>query len=209
MLSGTETLLPIFEPDAGQVTYFTAEGRLSHTQVFIKFRAEPIPLISHNCLCRVFMSVFKSFLELSTFNGENDSPLYLGIMGRVYDVSQGAAFYGPGRSYHHYVGRDATRSYATGCTKPEVCAYKYPHNLLQARTFVGRLMSAVLGNHSLLSSSVQTPILKSSLAPYRTSALLLPWSGYLNCKSRKQCDGGSCMNTTTSIHFWGCYGRME
>ena len=37
----------------------------------------------------------------------------------MYDVSRGKTFYGPGRSYHHYVGRDATRSFATGCTEPE------------------------------------------------------------------------------------------
>jgi hypothetical protein len=29
------------------------------------------------------------------------------------------AFYAKGRSYHHYVARDATRSFATGCTKEE------------------------------------------------------------------------------------------
>lgn len=57
--------------------------------------------------------------ELAEYDGVAGSPIYLGIMGRVYDVSKGAAFYGPQRSYHHYAGRDATRSFATGCTKAE------------------------------------------------------------------------------------------
>eukprot|EP00039_Didymoeca_costata_P020562 m.341676 g.341676 ORF g.341676 m.341676 type:complete len:467 (+) comp20340_c0_seq1:83-1483(+) len=57
--------------------------------------------------------------ELAKFNGEDDSPLYLAILGRIYDVSAGKSFYGPGRSYHHYIAKDATRSFATGCAKPE------------------------------------------------------------------------------------------
>lgn len=57
--------------------------------------------------------------DLAKFNGEDGAPIYLAIMGRVYDVSRGKAFYGVGRSYHHYVAKDATRSFATGCTKPE------------------------------------------------------------------------------------------
>eukprot|EP00041_Stephanoeca_diplocostata_P032701 m.1055576 g.1055576 ORF g.1055576 m.1055576 type:complete len:479 (+) comp24193_c0_seq2:95-1531(+) len=57
--------------------------------------------------------------ELREFNGLDGAPLYLAIMGRIYDVSRGSAFYAPGRSYHHYVGKDATRSFATGCTREE------------------------------------------------------------------------------------------
>eukprot|EP00854_Cymbomonas_tetramitiformis_P021336 gene21336-25642_t len=57
--------------------------------------------------------------ELATFNGENGTPLYLAIQGRVYDVTLGASFYGPGRSYHGFVGKDATRGFATGCIEPD------------------------------------------------------------------------------------------
>ena len=57
--------------------------------------------------------------DLASFDGVAGSPIYLAIMGRVYDVTAGAAFYGPQRSYHHYAGKDATRSFATGCTKAE------------------------------------------------------------------------------------------
>ena len=61
--------------------------------------------------------------ELADFDGRplpdgSPSPLYLSILGRVYDVSGGAAFYGPGKSYHKLVGKDATRAFCTGCLAP-------------------------------------------------------------------------------------------
>lgn len=35
--------------------------------------------------------------ELSAANGQNGGPVYLAIKGVVYDVTEGANFYGPGR----------------------------------------------------------------------------------------------------------------
>ena len=58
--------------------------------------------------------------ELTFFTGEDDSPLYICISGRIYDVSAGRKFYGPDGNYHGFVGRDATRAFATGC-KLEAC----------------------------------------------------------------------------------------
>uniref|UniRef100_A0A7S0JKE6 Cytochrome b5 heme-binding domain-containing protein n=1 Tax=Calcidiscus leptoporus TaxID=127549 RepID=A0A7S0JKE6_9EUKA len=55
--------------------------------------------------------------ELPGTNGH--SPLFLAIRGRIYDVTAGAAFYGPGRSYHKLVGKDATRAFCTGCLEPD------------------------------------------------------------------------------------------
>ncbi len=62
--------------------------------------------------------------ELKEYDGRKSTdgttvPLYLAIKGRIYDVSAGAEYYGPGRSYHHFVGRDASRAFATGCCKGE------------------------------------------------------------------------------------------
>ena len=59
--------------------------------------------------------------ELAFYDGINEplAPFYLAIRGRVYDVSAGKAFYGPGRSYHPFLGKDATRAYGTGCLRPE------------------------------------------------------------------------------------------
>lgn len=56
--------------------------------------------------------------ELEIADGDEGRPAYLSIRGRVYDVSAGTAFYGPGRPYHAFVGRDATRAFALGCTAP-------------------------------------------------------------------------------------------
>ena len=42
--------------------------------------------------------------ELSKFRGENGSPIYLALMGRVYDVTRGKDFYGPGGGYSFFTG---------------------------------------------------------------------------------------------------------
>ena len=54
-----------------------------------------------------------TFEELASYNVED--VLYLSIKGRVYDVSAGAKFYGPGGPYHVFVGTDASRAFATAC----------------------------------------------------------------------------------------------
>jgi membrane-associated progesterone receptor component len=41
-----------------------------------------------------------------------DAGLFLAAKGRVFDVSAGAAFYGPGGGYHFFCGRDASRGLA-------------------------------------------------------------------------------------------------
>ena len=63
--------------------------------------------------------------ELAEFDGRplSDRPgetaaLLLSVKGRIYDVTAGAAHYGPGRSYHKLVGKDATRAFCTGCLEP-------------------------------------------------------------------------------------------
>ncbi|KAF5321705.1 hypothetical protein D9619_001068 [Psilocybe cf. subviscida] len=56
-----------------------------------------------------------SEIGLKEYNGDG-RPLYLAIDGDVYDVSSGKA-YQPGGSYHHFVGTDAARAFATGCFK--------------------------------------------------------------------------------------------
>jgi len=62
--------------------------------------------------------------ELKVHNGralaEDIAPsLWLSILHRVYDVTAGWKFYGPGGKYHGFVGRDATRAFCTGCLLPE------------------------------------------------------------------------------------------
>mmetsp|Transcript_21152 Transcript_21152/g.63133 ORF Transcript_21152/g.63133 Transcript_21152/m.63133 type:complete len:191 (-) Transcript_21152:44-616(-) len=59
--------------------------------------------------------------ELEAADGFDGAPLWLGIRGRVYDVTASAgSFYGPGKPYNHFVGTDASRAFALGC-KEERC----------------------------------------------------------------------------------------
>jgi len=51
--------------------------------------------------------------ELRVFNGNDPkTPILIGVQGRVYDVSRGAQFYGPGGAYGNFAGRDASRALA-------------------------------------------------------------------------------------------------
>eukprot|EP00889_Picochlorum_renovo_P002725 jgi/Picre1/29755/NNA_005137.t1 len=54
--------------------------------------------------------------ELGMYDGKQrrGGPLYLAILGSVFDVTQGKRHYGPGGSYHFFAGRDASRAYTTG-----------------------------------------------------------------------------------------------
>jgi len=58
--------------------------------------------------------------ELAQMDGLTDpnAPLWLAVRGRVYDVSKGTSFYAPGKNYHAFVGKDATRAFCTGCLEP-------------------------------------------------------------------------------------------
>lgn len=63
--------------------------------------------------------------ELTEYDGRllpdsaDRAPLLLSVRGRIYDVSAGASFYGPGKTYHKLTGKDATRAFCTGCLEPE------------------------------------------------------------------------------------------
>jgi len=59
--------------------------------------------------------------ELKPFDGRasKTATIYIAIIGNVYDVTAGRKFYGPGREYSHFAGRDATKAFATGDSSPE------------------------------------------------------------------------------------------
>jgi len=57
--------------------------------------------------------------QLSMYDGRRGA-IYIGILGRVYDVTTGARHYGPGGSYSFFAGRDASRAYVTGKFKDDL-----------------------------------------------------------------------------------------
>ena len=53
--------------------------------------------------------------ELSQYDGSDDSkPIYLAIVGKVFDVSKGKKYYGKGGGYNFFAGRDGTRAFISG-----------------------------------------------------------------------------------------------
>lgn len=61
-------------------------------------------------------TVFKTFTPptLLPYSGQNNMPVYLAVRGRIFDVSSGRNFYGPGGPYQNFAGRDASRGLACG-----------------------------------------------------------------------------------------------
>ncbi|KAI8799353.1 cytochrome b5-like heme/steroid binding domain-containing protein [Cladochytrium replicatum] len=54
--------------------------------------------------------------ELAQYDGSDPKkPIYIALLGEVFDVTAGPSYYGPGGGYHFFAGRDASRAFVTGC----------------------------------------------------------------------------------------------
>ena len=60
--------------------------------------------------------VFQTFTPRTLLpnNGTKGAPVYLAVRSRVFDVTSGKQFYGPGGPYSNFAGRDASRGLAHG-----------------------------------------------------------------------------------------------
>lgn len=74
---------------------------------------EPLTFTDYDRQTESTMTVTRE--QLAEMDGFDGAPLYLSIKGRVYDVSAGARFYEEGKEYSNWVGKDASRSFGTGC----------------------------------------------------------------------------------------------
>ena len=52
--------------------------------------------------------------ELSTFTGIDNTSIYLALVGHVYDVTKGRAYYGEKSGYAGFAGRDGSRAFVSG-----------------------------------------------------------------------------------------------
>lgn len=52
--------------------------------------------------------------ELSLYDGNTSTEIYLAVLGEVYNVTEGSAYYGPGMGYSCFAGRDGSRAFVTG-----------------------------------------------------------------------------------------------
>jgi predicted heme/steroid binding protein len=65
-----------------------------------------------------------SLQSLKEFNGDDDSkPIYIGLNGKVYDVSAGREFYRSDGPYHYLAGKDS--SVELNLFGPEIITKKY------------------------------------------------------------------------------------
>ena len=51
---------------------------------------------------------------LKAYDGTHGNPMYLVVLGEVFDVSSGSKYYASGHGYHIFVGQDSSRSFASG-----------------------------------------------------------------------------------------------
>ncbi|GAA5838778.1 hypothetical protein JCM5353_000187 [Sporobolomyces roseus] len=58
--------------------------------------------------------------ELKKYDGKDEgTPIYVGIKGKIYDVSKKRDMYGPGCGYHVFTGKDASKALGKSSLKPE------------------------------------------------------------------------------------------
>lgn len=50
--------------------------------------------------------------ELAQCDGERNDCMWIAIKGTVFDVTANTKMYGPGKGYHAFVGKDASRALA-------------------------------------------------------------------------------------------------
>ncbi|CAK7353982.1 unnamed protein product [Dovyalis caffra] len=113
--------------------------------------------------------------QLLQYNGTDPSkPIYVAVKGRVFDVTTGKSFYGPGGSYAMFAGKDSSRALAKmskndedissslhGLTEKEIGVLDDWEKKFEAKyPVVGRFVSALIsGMITMPDASVSAEIL--------------------------------------------------
>ncbi|KAI5360529.1 putative cytochrome b5-like heme/steroid binding domain-containing protein [Septoria linicola] len=92
-------------------------------------------------------TVFSVFTppQLEPFNGRDGKPIYFAVKGKVFDVSSGRNFYGPGGPYENFAGRDASRGLACGSFDVEMLTEDLNGPLDKLEDLGGEEMEALNG----------------------------------------------------------------
>ncbi|RMY67152.1 hypothetical protein D0863_07966 [Hortaea werneckii] len=92
-------------------------------------------------------TVFKTFTPptLFPYNGTASMPVYLAVRGRVFDVTPGRNFYGPGGPYQNFAGRDASRGLACGSFDTDMLTEDLEGPLDKLEDLGGEEMEALRG----------------------------------------------------------------
>ncbi|BDA42620.1 probable membrane-associated progesterone receptor component 2 [Coccomyxa sp. Obi] len=67
------------------------------------------------------MSKEFSLNELSQYDGIKREEIYISVRGKVYDMTPGKDFYGPGAGYHVFAGKECSRALAKMSLSAEDC----------------------------------------------------------------------------------------
>ena len=78
-------------------------------------------------------------------NGENGAPVFLAVRGKVFDVTPGRNFYGPGGPYANFAGRDASRGLAYGSFDEDMLTEDLKGPLDKLEDLGGEEMEALRG----------------------------------------------------------------
>ena len=101
------------------ISDLTSSERAQLDEWYFKFKyVKKYPIVgrlsSPENLSKLSISELHKYKDIQEIpEGRVDAPLYIGINGKIVDVSYGGLeFYGPGGGYHCFVGNDASRALA-------------------------------------------------------------------------------------------------